>query len=270
MNSHLIKKDLKRHRKQIYIWVGVAALLTLLSVAFFPLLNNIDMGEMMIEMSGDMTEGEKDAMQMSGNPFATILGLYQTYYGFYIMFVLSLFIMTNGVNIFGKEVRMGTSEFLYTRPITRKQAFGSKIMSLFILLMIAAGLQTLIAFGAISGFRDGTDVDWGHFAIMQIHGFSLQFFFACLGVLLIMYTNQKKGKTGLVIGLIFGFFVLNLVSKIHENVEFLKYFSPFSYVETDITNPELALNYWGVIGLIITGVVAVIVAKTKFEKMDLV
>lgn len=270
MNSHLIKKDLKRHRKQIYIWVGVAALLTLLSVAFFPLFNKIDMGEMMLELGGDMNEGSKEAMQMSGNPFASILGLYQTYYGFYIMFVLSMFIMTNGVNIFGKEVKMGTSEFLYTRPITRKQAFSSKITSLALLLIIASGIQTLIALGSIYLFRDGTDVNWSHFSIMQIHGFALQFFFACLGVILIMYTNQKKGKTGAVIGLIFGFFVLNLVSKIHENVDFLKYVSPFSYVESDLADPNMAINYGGVIGLIAVGIIAVFLAKMKFEKMDLV
>lgn len=274
MNAHLIKKDLKRHRVQIYIWLGIAIIFTLISVVLFPVING-ELGESMIQVSAEMGDemGQSGAnvADMKQEAMLNITSMYEAYYGIYVIFILAMFLMTNGINIFGKEVRLGTSEFLYTRPISRSSAFNSKVMVVGLLFLISFVVQTLFAAVFITLFKDGTEVDWNKFMMLQTSGISILLFFASAGILLISYTNQKKSKVGMAIGIIFGFFAFNLISKIHEKVDWLKYLSPFHYGELKYAeNGDPSINLYGLLGLLLFSFAFIVLSKMKFKKMDLV
>lgn len=270
MNVHLYKKDFSRLKKPMIFWgLGILGL-TLMATAIYLLYEKIDMNAIMGEMIKKIDPEAAKTMGMEEQLFSTILGTYYGTYSSYILLIFSIFAATVGANIIGKEFRFGTNEFLMTRPVTRKEVFMTKAMVVVSIVILVSIIQTGIAALFMVLFQSESEINWSNFFILHGQGFAVVFFFACIGVLLSIIKNPTKNKMGLMIGVIFGTFVLNLIVSPYEKIAWLSYISPFKNVAMEVNDPSLSLNYIGTIGLIAIGILALFLAKLKFEKMDLV
>ena len=266
MNKNLYTKELKRNRKNLITWSLIVIGFTFMILAIFP--SMADMGEDITKMMEKLPAELGKALGMDEQTWSSIIGFYSTYYGIYIILLMGIFTTSTGATILSKEEKEGTSEFLMTKPISRKNIFITKMMSLLTLSLIIYAIQTLCAIVGFSVFG-GDNVNWNSFLIMHLHGLALILFFTTTGVLLSMFFRPKKNFMGMVVGIIFGSYFFNAMAKAATSVEWLGYLSPFHYLEFNVTSPDYRVNILGMICLLLLGGILLFFAQSVYLKKDI-
>lgn len=266
MNLNLYKKELKRNRRNLLIWTSIVIGFTLMVLAIFPYM--AEMGEGLVDLMDKIPAEIAKAMGMDADTWSSILGFYSTYYGVYIIVLVSIFTTSTATVILSKEERDRTAEFLLTRPISRKQIYLSKIASLFTLSIIVFAIQTIVAIIGIHLFGEA-DIDWSIFAKLQFGGFFLMLLFTVLGVIISMFVSPKKNLMGLVVGLTFGTYILNAVGKSTEATEWISYFSPFNYFDLSISNPDAGFSYLPAMIILLVGGALLVYGYIIYSKKDI-
>ncbi len=265
MKLNLYFTEVKRNRKNLITWTLIAIGFTALVVAIFPAME--DMGKDLVALMEKLPAELAKAMGMDADTWTNILGFYSTYYGIYIILLVGIFCMSTGATIVSKEERDRTSEFLLTRPLSRRQIFKEKMMAMLTLTFIIFAIQTVVAIALIGIF--GSNVNWSAFATMHIHGLVLILLFTSMGVLISFFFQPKKNFMGMVVGIIFGSYFLNAISRTADSIEWLGYISPFRYLDFDPLNPEYSVNWLGVIIILIISGGILYAASRLFDKKDI-
>jgi len=265
MNKVLYLKELKRNRKNSLIWGAIVLGFTFMILSIYP--SFAEMGEQMAQLMSKLPQEMARAFGIDDATWSSIIGFYATYYGIYITLLMGIFTASTGATILGKEERDGTAEFLLTRPLSRRTVVNSKYAALFTLLLAIYVVQTLCAIGGIVLF--GTTVDWAVFQAMHVHGFVLVVFFTGISVLLASFVSPKINFMGPVVGLIFGSYFLDAISKASDTVEFLGYLSPYHYLQLQAEKGVLEAN-WGASAILIgVAVLAMWAAKVRYVQRDI-
>jgi len=266
MNRNLYFKELKRNRKNLVIWTVIVIVFTVIVMSIFPYMKN--MGDEMAKMMSELPEGMTKAMGLNDQTFNSILGMYNTYYGVYIVVLLSIYTASTGATIISKEEKNKTAEFLLTKPISRKSIYNTKLLTLFTLTLIAYLVQTIVAFAFVITLG-GDDVKWSVFTTMHTHGFILILFFTCIGVLLSMLINPKKNFMGITVGIVFGSYFLSTISKVADNISWLGHISPFHYLGFEVADPNYGINFLTIGVFIFINVLLLILSYKLYEKKDI-
>lgn len=266
MNRNLYSKELKRNRKNLMIWSTIVIGFTMLVMSIFPYMKN--MGEDMATMMSKMPEGMSKAMGINEHTFNSILGMYNTYYGIYIIVLLSIYNASTGATIISKEEKNKTAEFLLTKPISRKTIFNTKLLVLFTLTFTAFFIQTITAIIFVMALG-GEQVKWAVFITMHTHGLVLMLFFTCIGLLLSMLSKPKKNFMGITVGIVFGSYFLNTIAKAADTVSWIGYLSPFHYLDFVVTDPNYSINFASVGIMLFVSMTMLIVSYKIYKKKDI-
>lgn len=265
MNLNLYSKELKRNRKNLLIWTGIVVAFTFMVLSIFPYMQ--EMGADMTNLMDKMPAELRKAFGMDEQTWSHILGFYSTYYGIYIVVLISIYTTSTGATIISKEEKDRTSEFLMTRPITRKSVFTSKIAALFTLSIIIYLVQSIASIIGISLFSSG-EVNWEIWGIMHIGGFILMLFFTSIGVILSMYIQPKKNFMGMVVGITFGTYFLNAIGQSADAVNWLSYISPFRYMSFTISDPDYQINYLAALFMLLLDIGVLLISFLQFKRKD--
>jgi len=266
MNRNLFSKEFKRNKKTLIIWSFIVIILTVLVLSIFPYMK--DMGDDMAVMMSKLPEGMTKSMGINMDTFNTILGMYNTYYGVYIIVLLSIYASTTGATILSKEEKEKTAEFLLTKPLSRKNIFNTKLLVLFTLSVSAFLLQTLTAVIFVFVFG-GEEVQWSVFTTMHTHGLMLILFFTCLGLFLSMVLKSKMNFMGMTVGLVFGSYFLNAIAKTSDTISWIGYFSPFHYLDFSVSDPSYSLNFASVVVILFICILLLVTSYKMYAKKDI-
>lgn len=260
INQNLFLKELKRNRKNLVIWTSIVVAFTVLVLSVFPFM--AEMGKDMTMLIDNMPVELQKAMGMTSQTWSNILGFYSTYFGIYIVVLVSIYAASTATTIISKEEKEGTSEFLFTKPISRRTIFWSKMLALLVLTLSIYLVQTISAVIGVYLFKEG-HVDWEHLFFMQLNGFFLVTFFTAISLFISMFMQVKTNFMGMVVGLTFGSYILNAVAKSTEATKFLGYFSPFHYIEFDVLSAEYQFYGWAALSF--TTVVTVLLFSSLIK-----
>ena len=83
------------------------------------------------------------------------------------------------------------------------------------------------------------------------------------------FGNKKKCAIVQVVGVIFGGYFLNAVSKSAEAVEWLGYISPFHYLEFTPLASDYSVNWLGMLAMIVLSGASLFWAFQTFKKKDI-
>ncbi len=247
------------------VWSLIVIGFTLMVLAIFPYM--AEMGEGMNTLMESIPPELGKALGMDADTWSNILGFYSTYYGVYIVLLISIYTASTGAGIISKEEKDRTSEFLLTRPISRVTIVFSKIAALLTLTILIYLIQTIVAIICMNLFAVNA-VDWSAFAQMHLSGLILIFFFTCIGVFISMFITPKKNFMGIVVGLTFGTYFLNAIGKSAEAVSWISYLSPFHYLEIS-ASPEISFGYLAAFLMLLIGAGLLIYSNKIYANKDI-
>lgn len=257
MNLNLYKKELKRNRKNFMIWTGIAVGFTIMITSLYPSFK--DMG---VAMSETIPKEMAKAFNMDMAAWQEISGYYKTYFGFHIIIILTIFSCSFGASILSKEENERTSEFLLSKPISRKNIFTTKIAALFSLISLSFLIQTIVAVAMIAAIVTN-DIDWNHITKMHLNGYILCLFFGAIGLFLSQITKGVKNFMGPVVGIVMGTYFLHAIGSAIDDANWIAELSPFHHLGVDEFEPLAILIFIGLI------VVALYAGNKIFGKKDI-
>ena len=234
MNKHIFKSNFKTNFKSFSIWSGITAAMVALILFLYPLYKDIFDSENLPEAFLEL---------FPGLDFDSIANYFAFEVGTTLIIVGGIYAALLGMNLLRKELKDESGQILYTYPVSRMSIVMTKLFNLIVNIMLFNILMTVVSFSTMIIVDDGATFEITNFLIYMG---MLSLIILSIGLLSFSLTAFFKSKTstGLNIGLVMLFFIIATISGIAEEVEFLKYFSPFSYflLEPTIMTDGLVLK----------------------------
>lgn len=244
-------------------------------------------GVLLFQLSGySKFEGFKSAQNGSINsltssfprPMQVIFGMYDLnigtligYFGIlYLFFVLIAIVHAGllGAGIISKEERDKTSEFLYTRPISRSMVLTAKICAGLvdiIVLFIVIAVSSIIGVAIVNGNYQLT----GQIMNMMWAILMMQIFFFSVGVLFAGICKNPKLPSSLVTIVIVVAYFSSVAADLSNYLEWLKYFTPLKWFSAPAIINNGHSSYIYAISTICLSIIFLLVSYIVYNKRDL-
>ena len=144
---NIFKFEFKRNLKTMVIWTIVCILFVVMFVALFPSMKDSGMSEIMSTKLDAMPKEILDAFNLSGGVDFTNISSYMAYCLQYLVMAAGIYGAILGTNALIKEETEGTIEFLYSKPVKRREIVIAKLLSSALLISIfvfLVGLSTML------------------------------------------------------------------------------------------------------------------------------
>lgn len=221
----LIKHELRQSRKQLLIWLGITLLL--IGFCYFEFLALKDNLSQMDEVVGSFPRililmfGVKDSL-------ATALGWYSCIY-FWTGFLAFAYAMSLGLGCVSREKKLGTAEYLFTKPVRRREIVLAKVAAATINLLVFAVfsgigsfLMVILPMGGLERHGAATETVLGLF-LTQATLFSV-------GLLITSLVKDYKRAVQVGTATVFLFFGIAIASE-YLSLPILGLFSPLCYFD---------------------------------------
>lgn len=260
----MIKKEIYSNFKSFLIWISIIIAMFIIVFAVYPSMTKD--AELMNQMLSAFPKEMLEHFNMDVIGIGTVFGWVATEGFMMLTLVGGVYFAMMGSNILLKEENDGTIEFLYSKPITRKKIVASKFITGFIyILLFNLCISIVILFGLIFS-KDLNFLKWVFISILPI---IIHLFFFTISILISIFLTKTRKSIGISLGILFGFYVLNVLGAMSEKIEFLKYLSPFYYINARsiITNSKIdGLNC---IIVLIISIIFTILSFKFFDKKEL-
>lgn len=232
--KNIVKFEIQRNVRSLFIWSSIVSLLIVLLMMFFPFLQNSSMQDIMKAKMDAMPESMKKSFDMElftnlssvTNYFASV---YQN-----ILMALCIFASMYGTNSLIKEEGEGTIELLYARPVTRGMIVRSKMLSHLIMLLLLVMVTTLVSvFACLIFSKNEPDLVGmvNTIKLMSLAGLVTSMVYMSLGFLISAIIKNPGHATGAFFGLFFITYIIGMLSKMVDKVSFLRFLSPYQYAD---------------------------------------
>lgn len=199
---------------------------------------------------------------------ATLIGYFGILY-LYFALLAAIYSGLLGASIISKEERDKTSEFLFTRPVSRSSILTAKIFAGLVNVLI---IFIVIAVSSVVGVAivNHNNFELTHQVMNLMGGILLfQIFFYSLGVLFAGIFKKPKLPTALttvvIVGTYFGF----VLADISFQLEWIRFFTPFKWFSAPSIINNGQINYTYSIVTIALSIIFILVGYIVYNKRDL-
>ncbi|WNS74903.1 ABC transporter permease subunit [Bacillus sp. DTU_2020_1000418_1_SI_GHA_SEK_038] len=262
----IFKREFRRGQKSLIIWSLVLAGLIIWLLSIFP---QFAEGQKSMESLFDAyPESMKQMFRMDQLNLGTLIGFYGI--EVYMMTTLlgSIYAALLASNILAKEENEKTIEFLLSKPVSRSQVVAEKLMAVIVNLFILNIVSTL---SSIIGFQFAKDeaIPWDTFTLLTIATLLLHVTFAAIAFMFSSIMRKTRNVLSVSLAVVIVSYFINIMSGLSEELDILKYFSPFKFVDAaNIINDQMIEPiYLILIGAII--LISVSVSFMIYKKKDI-
>jgi ABC-2 type transport system permease protein len=223
---NIFLRELKANSRSLIIWSVIVILFVLVGTSKFSAY--YENPEMLVILD-DLPPAMLEAFNMRAFNLTTVTGFFGlmfTYYGL----MLSIAAVMWGSDIISKEERDKTVEFTLTLPVTRGHLITTKALAA---LVNCAGLL-LVTWGAsmVSATPYQPDSEFYKFVgLCMVALFIMQMLFLAVGIFLGCAIKQYRRVSSIAVSLLLGTYFLSILPGLDQNLDFVKYFSPFKYFD---------------------------------------
>lgn len=186
-------------------------------------------------------------------------------YSLFLPFAVAITGVVFAAKAIGKEEESGTLELLLASPISRSKIFIQKLGAIKLALFIVAFSSWL---GVVAGKAWFVfDANLTNVALASLTVFLLGLVYAMAALAGQAVTGKSKIGMGVGAGLLVLTYFANVLSELVDNLEWLKYLSPFHYMDVSAVldgSGEL-INF---VILLIAAVILYVIAHIGFLKRD--
>lgn len=148
-------------------------------------------------------------------PFITLIGAIQA--------------STMGLGLPSKERALKMSDFLLTKPKTRRSIFWQKVIAGATILLVTEIIVTVAAFLIAEAFGAG-DISTHDFLLFWGAFMLIQFWFYTAGLLISQVVNKLKATAPIGLGTSFGFFLVAILAVIIGD-DSVRWLTPFRFID---------------------------------------
>ncbi|WP_423226697.1 ABC transporter permease subunit [Candidatus Amarolinea aalborgensis] len=219
-------RELRSHVKSLVIWSVIIALLIVIAVAkFAAFAGNPDM----LKVLDAMPQAMLDAFNMRGFNLTTLSGFYGimfVYFGLMGAIAAAMW----GSDIISKEERDKTVEFSLVLPVTRSRVITAKALAAVVLCIALVLITWGVSAVAVQSYNP--DQAFFNFLTLEMQAmFVIEMVFLAIGLLLGCAMKQYKRSGSTAVAIILATYFMSVMSGMQENLNFLKYFTPFKYFD---------------------------------------
>lgn len=248
MNIYL--REMKAHRWALMWWsVGMVALVSS-GMAKYAAYETA--GQSINEIFATLPKAVLAVFGMQGFDLLKASGFYGVLF-LYIGVMGAIHAALLGASLISKEERDRTSEFLYTKPISRHLALTAKLLAGLTNIVIFNIATTLSSLYFVDYFSKGESVS-SEITLLMVGLFFIQLIFFSIGALVAGVVRKPKAAPSIATSIMFLTFLISYLVNMSENLDFLKYVTPFKYFDalTLLTEAQLDPVYVGMSVLIVT------------------
>lgn len=221
----IYKKDLKQGFLSLLVWTILLSSMLGMIILIYP-----EMKTQMAEISSSFSEMGSFTAVFGMN--STDFSKFQDFFGIEsdsIMGLIgALYASLTGIHILACEEGGHTAEFLLTHPVTRARIFGEKILALITQITILDLAATGFSFLLITFTNEEIETDKVLLLFLGYYLMHLELALISAGVSAFL----RKNLFGLGIGIAAAAYFLNIMSNLIEELDFLKYITPFGYTSS--------------------------------------
>lgn len=262
----MLKRELKINLKSFIVWEAIILGLLLVVYLVYPSISNSENIKLMDEMIKIFPEEVIKMFNMDIATMDTAFGWLKSEGFVMILLIIGCYSGILGSTILSKEESDKTIEYLNSLPVKRSNIVMSKVISgvtYIIFMVLSIGIFNYI------GLELSGDFDKLEFLMLSISPLfaAIPLFFISMFISTLL---KSKKVVGIGLGITMISYVLNTLSGLSSNVEFLKYFSVFTL--SDIRNIILndSINGIMIIISLIISIVFLIGIIYKYNRKELI
>lgn len=261
---NIFLREVKGNLKSLLIWAVIVLLFITVGFAKF---SAYEGNPELLEILDELPQPLLDAFNFEAFNLTTITGFYGVMFSYFVL-ILSIAAAMWGSDIISKEERDKTVEFSLTLPVRREKMVTAKTLAAMV-NCIGLLLITFVGIVANAGAYSPDAAFYEFVALGMVAIFIMQMIFLAVGVFLGCAMKEYRRTGSLAISVLLGTYFISIVSGMVESLDFLKYFSPFTYFNpaTLLHESQIDLGYVGLSAAIIA--VAMAGAYLTYAKRDL-
>jgi len=261
---NVFARELKARRIGLIAWlVAMAVFMWTSMVKYQTLSTDPTATEALLKQ---MPETIKTIFGMNGLEATTLAG----YFGICFLFIaimLAVHAALLGTGLLTVEPLNKTTEFLYTRPVSRRRIVTFKLLSGLLQLAILWLVTYATSWGSISLYASMNGFETTLLMFMLAAGI-IQITFFSLGMVVAALMRSASGAGKLLTGFVFASYTLSLVSQL-DGYNWLHYTSIFRYFDAvDIINTNALKLHYVIICLGISAL-AIAIVYLRYPHKDL-
>ena len=239
-------RELKANLKSLLTWGGIVVALVSIGMAKF---SAYEGNPEMLEILDSMPPALMEAFSMNAFNLTTVTGFFGVMFTYFALMATVSAVML-GSDIISKEERDKTVEFSLTMPVSRSTLITRKIFAA-VVYCIALNLITW-GVSIVSTAKYNPGPEFSEFLrLCMLTMFIMQMIFLAVGIFLGCAMKHHKQAGSTAIGVLLGTYFLSIIVGLSDKLDFLKYFSPFTYFnpatllhksEIDMSNVYLSLG----------------------------
>ncbi|MCY6372020.1 ABC transporter permease subunit [Clostridium ganghwense] len=225
MNLYL--REMDRNKKSLIIWTIILASTIFLMMAVYPSIAKES--KSIEELFKSMPKALLSAFGLDKLSMSNIFGYYATKGYVFVTLFGSIYSIMLAASMLSKEEGEKTIEFLLCKPITRTEVVTNKLLSCITNIIILNVLTTAMLFISFEIFKIES-FSMRIFGLLSIAPLLLHLTFASIGFFMSAIMRKSRSVTSISIGVVLITYFLSIAAYISDELEILKYFTPFEYV----------------------------------------
>lgn len=223
---NIFLRELRANVKSLLIWSVIIALLIAIATAKFSAFAG---DPAMLEILDAVPAVMLEALNMLAFNLTTLsgfFGLMFIYFGLMGAMAAAMW----GSDIISKEERDKTVEFSLVLPVSRSRVITAKALAALVNCIAFVLITWAISIVAVQSYSP--DQAFYDFLALEMQAMlAIELVFLAIGLLLGCAMKQYKLSSSTAVAIILVTYFISVISGMHENLDFLKYFTPFKYFD---------------------------------------
>lgn len=246
----LLKKEFNDNFKSLLIWTGSISIIYIIIIALYPTIisSSNNLNQVLENFSPEILQ----VFNMDIIDLSEYTGWYISEGLIFIILGIGIYSAILGSNIVLKEENDRTIEYLATLPISRTKILLTKVFVGIInilLITFLVGLVNTIGAAIIQ------EVNYSQMLMISITPCLTSLILFFVGLLVSMFFKKTNVTLPVSIGLVFGFYLLDILTKLSDKLKWLRYFTPITLADT---RNIISDNQFNILYVFITIIISVL------------
>ena len=263
----MLKREFKVNLKSFIIWLSILIIMFLFIFLIYPYIITDDTMKSMDELMKVFPEDVLKAFNMDMSSISTAYGWLKSEGFMFILLVVGFYSSYLGGSILLKEENDKTIEYLSSLPIKRSRIVTNKIIvgiTYIILMVLILGVFNYIA------LKLSCDFEEKQYLLLSITPLFIGLPLFGINLFISTFMHKTKAVVGISLGMVFIFYLLNVLSEISSNVEVLKYFSIYTLADVRNVITDITINPIYVLVSFSITIVFIISSYIVYNKKELI